>query len=124
MQCHFSGIQCSLHDLFCWRGKLKLEYFVRFFCAATNSQSLNTQIIMGLREEFLCSRCLSSKKRSSFAVGIDVALIPLYDHDTVEILSQNLLICLNVKSPRTYYSTSHPTTIPANSRLLMLNFPF
>ena len=77
---------------------------------------------MGVREELLWSYCLSAKKRSSCDAGIDIEFLLLYDQYTADFLSQNLPMCLNVKSPPTYSSTSHPKTSPANLRLLLVIF--
>ena len=57
-------------------------------------------------------------------MGIDAEVPPLYDHGTVDVLSQKLPICLNSKSTRTYYSTSHTNNGPSNSRSLIVNSPF
>ena len=82
------------------------------------------EMLMGVREKALRLYCLSSKKRSGRAVGINVEVIPLYAHNTADVLSQNLPMWLNFRSPMIYSSTSDHKTSPANSRSLMVNFTF
>ena len=113
-----------------------MKYFVSFCCAAVNSLSLNEHdvmsdialsfptMFMGVRAEALRLCFLSTNNQSSCDAGIDAEVLPLYSHDTADVLSQKNTVYLYFKSRTKYSSTSHTKTSPANPRLLMVNFPF
>ena len=70
------------------------------------------------------AHCRSERKRISLAAGSDVEVLHLCSHATSDLFSQNLPMCLNIKSSTTYYITIHPRTNPTNSRLFIVNLPF
>ena len=69
-------------------------------------------VIIGFRGDAFLSCCYSARNISSLASGIYVEVLPLYAHDTADVLSQKLPICLNFRSSTTYSITSHPRTNP------------
>ena len=65
-------------------------------------------ILIGVRDDDFLYCCRSARNRSSLAAGIDVEVLPLYVHETDDVLSQKLSIYLNFISSTTYSSTNHP----------------
>ena len=72
----------------------------------------------------MCLHLFSAKNQSSCSTVIEVGVLSVYAHNTVELLSQKLPMYLNVYFTMAYLITSHPKTIPANARSLVDNFPF
>ena len=113
---------------------MKLD--VGFSCASANLPALNSRdgmsaialyfhtILIGVRDDIFLSGCHNAMKISSMDAGIDVEVLPLYVHATADVLSQNIPMCLKVKSFMTYSSKIHPSNIPTNSRLFIVNPPF
>ena len=80
-----------------------------------------TAMLIIVRGDAFIFSCLSERKQSSLAAGTDAEVLLLYLNSTADVLSQNPPMCLNVKSPTTYFSTTHPRTDHANSILFIVS---
>ena len=86
--------------------------------------SLSSPLIdSGMKEDACRWRMRRCKKRSRAAATCDVDVDPRRSHETAEVLSQKIPMCWCLRSVNRASMTSHPRTIPANSRSLIVMLP-